>query len=304
MPSRREFLGTLATAWAAGSAAAVGARVDPIARTGPARMRLSLAAYSFRSLLADRRRRAASGSARMTLADFIDRCGSYGLDGTELTSYYVPDPVPPGYLQDLRRRAFMHGLSVSGTAIGNTFTHPPGPARDREIAETKAWIERAAEMGAPVIRIFAGNLQEGTTESEARRLCVQAIEECCEHAGRYGIVLALENHGGIVTTADQMLAVVKAVQSKWFAVNWDSGNFRSADPYAELKALAPYAVNAQIKTTVGSPSGPVPADLPRVIGILRDAGYQGFVVLEYEEDEDPLTAVPRHLDGLRKVISR
>ena len=98
----------------------------------------------------------AAGS--MTLEDFVDLCAEYGLSGTEPTSYYIPDPLPDKYLQRLRRRAFLAGLSVSGTATGNTFTHPAGPERDREIADTKLRINRAADMGAPTIRICPGDV--------------------------------------------------------------------------------------------------------------------------------------------------
>ena len=77
-----------------------------------------------------------------------------------------------------------------------------------------------------------------------------------------------------------------------------------ADPYAELARLAPYAVTVQIKTEIAPGGGPpIEADLARVVGILRDGGYRGFVALEYEAREDPKTAVPRHLRTLRKLIS-
>lgn len=93
----------------------------------------------------------AEGAARWTVEE--GRLAASGGDG------FLPDPPPDKYLQRLRRRAFLAGLTVSGTAIGNTFTYPAGPDRDREIAYTKLWIDRAADMGAPTIRIFAGNLQ-------------------------------------------------------------------------------------------------------------------------------------------------
>jgi sugar phosphate isomerase/epimerase len=207
--------------------------------------------------------------------------------------------LPDRYLQRLRRRAFLAGLTVSGTAIGNTFTHPSGPARDREIAYTKLWIDRAADMGAPTIRIFAGELQKGTTEEQARQLCIDAIKECCEYAGRKGVILALENHGGIVTTVEQLLSIVREIDSEWFGVTWDSGNFRSADPYRELKMLAPYAVTAQIKTKVGGKQ----ADLPRVVGILNEVNYRGWLALEYEDEEEPKVAVPRYLEQLRRLTA-
>jgi sugar phosphate isomerase/epimerase len=300
--SRRAFLQTMAAAAAvAGVPASVGA-IDPIKRRGGPMMQLSLAAYSFRKYLTDYRRKSSGtteGAGSMTLEDFVDLCAEYGLPGTEPTSYYVPDPLPDKYLQRLRRRAFLAGLTVSGTAIGNTFTYPAGAERDREIAYTKLWIDRAADMGAPTIRIFAGNLQKGTTEAQARQWTIDAIRECCEYAGRKGVILALENHGGIVTTAEQLVSIVREIDSEWFGVTWDSGNFRSADPYAELAMIAPYAVTAQIKTTIGGQ----PADLARVIRILQDVNYSGWLALEYEDEDEPKTAVPRYLGELRRLTA-
>ena len=302
--SRRTFLKTLGTAAAFTTLPAAGEAMDPIKRRFGPQMKLSLAAYSFRKYLMDYRRKGAGAAAgAMTLEDFVDLCAEYGLPGTEITSYYVPEPLPDRYLQRLRRRALLAGLTVSGTAIGNTFTYPPGPDRDREIAYTKRWIDRAADMAAPMIRIFAGDLQKGTTEAQARQWCIDAIHECCEYAGRKGVILALENHGGIVTTAEQLISIVRAIDSEWFGVTWDSGNFRSADPYAELEMAAPYAVTAQIKTHVGSPAGPKPADLPRVIGILQKANYRGWLALEYEDEEEPKVAVPRYLQELKRLTA-
>lgn len=298
--SRRAFAARAAAVAAAPVAALA---MDPVRRRGPSRMKLSLAAYSFRHYLTDHRRGTKpTAAAPMTLESFVDLCAEYPLDGVEPTSYYVPEPLPDGYLQALRRRAFLLGLTVSGTAIGNTFTHPPGEKRDEQMAYAKRWIDRAADMGAPTIRIFAGDVQKGTTEAQARQWCIEAIREACAYAAGRGVILALENHGGIVTTADQLLSIVREIDSDWFGVNWDSGNFRSADPYAELKAIAPYAVTAQIKVSIGAAGTSQPADWTRVVGTLKDAGYRGWVALEYEEQEDAKTAVPRLLDQLHRLI--
>ena len=285
MLTRRSFLSTAAIAFG----------INPIKRHGPARMKLSLAAYSFRQALAGARK-------SMTLEDFVNRAAEWDLDAVEPTSYYFPDPPTPEYCRRLRRQAFLLGLGISGTAIRNTFTYPPGPQLQQEIAHVKRWVDLAVDLGAPTIRIFAGDLQKGTSEAQARQWCINAIQECCEYAAPRGVILALENHGGIVSTVDQLLSIVKAVKSDWFGVNWDSGNFRSADPYGDLAKAAPYAVVAQIKTEI-SPNGVrQPADLGRVVGILRQSGYRGFVALEYEADEDPFIAVPRHLGELKRLI--
>jgi sugar phosphate isomerase/epimerase len=296
--SRRAFLNTAAATalCAAPRAATSGERLaDPVKRTGGPWMKLSLAAYSFRDSLAGAKK-------SMTLDDFVDLASGYDLEAVEPTSYYFPDPPSAAYCRSLRRHAFLQGLAISGTAVRNTFTYPPGPDLDKEIDHVKRWVDLAAELHAPTIRIFAGDLQKGTSETDARRWCVDAIHRACEYAGSRGVILALENHGGIVTTADQLLAIVREVKSDWFGVNLDTGNFRGPDPYAELAQAAPYAVVVQVKTEVSVNNGPrQPADLARVISILRGVNYRGFVTLEYEAPEDPRTAVPAHLKRLREL---
>jgi sugar phosphate isomerase/epimerase len=193
---------------------------------------------------------------------------------------------------------------VSGTAVGNNFCTPDAEKLRAEIASVKAWVEHTSRLGGKAIRVFAGSVAKGDTEEKARARCVAAIEEACDHAARYGIYLALENHGGITATPDQMLAIVKAVRHDAFGVNLDSGNFRTADPYGDLEKIAPYAVNAQLKTEIApAGKGVQPADLERLVGILRKANYRGYVALEYEAKEDAKVAVPRHLAALKRLLS-
>ena len=293
---RRQFLSTMAAVPALGVLPAEPSGIDPIKRSGNARMKLSLAAYSLRDALAGPKK-------SMSLDDFVDLAATYDLDAVEPTSYYFPDPPTPEDCRALRRHAFLKGLAISGTAVRNTFTYAPGPQLDKEIDHVKRWADLAAELHAPTIRIFAGDLQKGTSAEDARRWCVDAIHRACEHAASRGIFLALENHGGIVSTPDQLLSIVREVKSDWFGVNLDTGNFHGADPYAELALLAPYAVVVQVKVEMSPGRGPKqPADFGRIIKLLRDIRYQGYVVLEHEAAEDPKTTVPKYLQQLRKLI--
>jgi len=180
-----------------------------------------------------------------------------------------------------------------------------GAARDAQLHLCRQWIDYAVEMGAPVIRIFAGAVGPGQSQADAVDLCVQGIEESLRYAEKKGVLLALENHGGITSTSDQLLELVKRVQpSPWFGVNFDSGNFHTEDPYADLEKIAPYAVNAQIKVSM-SPQGKgkQQADYKRIIEILKQVGYRGYLALEYEEKEDPRKTIPGHLDKLRELIA-
>lgn len=101
-----------------------------------------------------------------------------------------------------------------------------------------------------------------------------------------------------------MLALVRDVQSPWFGVNVDSGNFHSADVYADLAKIAPYALNVQIKVSIQPEKSPrQPSDLSKLAAIFRQVGYRGYIVLEYEDPEDPRVACPRHIAELRAAFS-
>ena len=231
----------------------------------------------------------------MDLFDFVDLCADLALDATELTSYYFPPDVAPDYLHRLKQRAFTLGLDISGTSVGNNFCLAPGPDRDKQLALVRTWVDHASDLDAPVIRIFAGTVAKGDDESVAVERCIEGIKASLPYAIEKGVTLALENHGGITASPDQLLHLVHAVDSPNFGVNLDTGNFHGDDPYADLARLAPYAVNVQVKTEISRKGAKdkEEADLSRVVGILRDARYSGYVVLEYEAKEDPTVAVPK-----------
>lgn len=301
---RRHFLlaGAAAIAGLAASERTFGA--NPIVRNSTSHLKLSLAAYSFHRHL-PQNWPTPRKEGTMTLLDFIDFCAEQNLDGVELTSYYFPAEVTPEYIAQVKEKTFRLGLDISGTAIGNDFCKPAGEALDAEKAMTRRWIDYSAQLGAPVIRIFAGNVPSGDTEAAALDRCVAAIDESVAYAATKGVVLALENHGGITATPEQLLAIVKRVApSPYFGVNFDSGNFNTADPYAALEMIAPYAMNTQMKVSI-SPAGKKkePSDFARVIRILRKANYRGYLVLEYEEEDEPRTAIPPLLKQLRALIN-
>jgi sugar phosphate isomerase/epimerase len=295
--SRRQFL---QTAVAAGAGLALGtsagSAIEPIQRAGKSHLRLSIAAYSYRQYL-DLKKKA------MTLEEFAELAAGMDLDAIEPTAYYFPETTPE-YLAKLKGLCTRLGLDISGTAVSNDFClSDPDKLKD-QIAHVKKWVEHASRLGAKTIRIFAGRVEKGETEEKARARCVASIQEACDYAGKYGIYLALENHGGITATVEQILAIVKAVKHDWFGVNLDTGNFHTEDPYTDLSKLAPYAVTVQIKTEIQrAGKQKEEADLKRLITLLRFISYRGYVALEYEAAEDPKTAVPKHIETLKKLLA-
>ncbi len=276
---------------------------DPPKRPAGSFLRLSLAGYSFNSRMARRGTPEQIAKAEMNLEKFVEYCVEQKLAATELTGYYFPKEVTTEYLLSLRAMAHRLGITISGTAIGNDFCLPEGDARNRQLQECREWIDYASVMGAPAIRIFAGKVPTGDTEDAAIDRCVAGINESLKYAATKGVFLALENHGGITATPEQMLKIIQKVDSSpWFGVNFDSGNFQTVDPYRDLEKIAPWAVNAQIKASVSVSGKKQPADFPRIVKILRDAGYRGFVAMEYEEKESPFEEIPKLLQQLRPLM--
>ncbi|MCA9130722.1 MAG: sugar phosphate isomerase/epimerase [Planctomycetales bacterium] len=273
--------------------------IDAFQRSAPGRLRLSLAAYSMRKYLAP----GGNESRRLDLFDFVDFCREHGLDGTELTSYYFPPDVDDDYLFRLRRHCHLAGITISGGAIRNDYCSLDSEKVASDLEHTKLWIDRYALLGAPVIRIFAGQGNDQEPLSTTLSRCARNCEIACEYAAKKGLILALENHGGVTARADDLIEIVRQVDSPAFGINFDSGNFRGTeDPYQELAKIAPYAVNAQIKVEIQVDGKKQEADLKRILEILRSAGYSGWVALEYEATEEPWEAIPRWLSELKKLL--
>jgi sugar phosphate isomerase/epimerase len=285
----------LTDAWLPSNATAI----EPLQRPKPGQLRLALAAYSMREYM----KVDSEGNQEMNLFQFVDYCRSLGVDGAELTSYYFPNEFGPELLAKLKLHCQKAGVTISGGAIRNNFCQADGPGLEADIEHTKLWIDRYSELGVSAIRVFAGSLPKGAELEETLTRCAKNLQKVCDYAARKGMILALENHGGVTATAEGLLTILRQVESEALAVNFDSGNFRSSlDPYAELAQIAPYAVNAQIKVEIFPDGVRQPTDLKRVLSILRDAGYSGWVALEYEAKEEPTVAIPRWIEELKTLI--
>ncbi|MBK1833148.1 sugar phosphate isomerase/epimerase family protein [Roseibacillus ishigakijimensis] len=287
-------------------APSVGAVSQPFARSGDSRIRLALAAYSFRDYFPYSKERKVAEvpeEVRMNMPKFIRYCAQHGLDGAELTSYHFnPDDTAEDFLA-CRHQAHINGVSIAGTAIGNNFSHPKDSSeRARQMEYVRTWIDRAALMGAPHIRVFAGVPPKGVSEEELEANAISALAEAAEYAGSKGIFLGIENHDSI-STPERLLRITRGVDSPWVGINLDTGNFRGGDPYAAIAECAPYAVNVQLKVRLDIEGKKVEADIPRIVRLLREANYQGFLVLEYEETANPYEAIPPLLETLRKELA-
>ena len=303
MITRRDFLTTSLGALSASALPAM----EPIKRAGKPHMMLGVAGYSFRNYfqwMRDKEQKPKDGRKPWSILDFVDWCADNNVPGAEVTSYFFPPDCNEDFCLKLRHHAFMRGVQLSGGAVGNNFALPKGPKLDEQIAYTKKWIDFSAIMNVPHIRVFAGVPPKGMPVDEAIKNCIEAYQVVLDYAATKGVVLGLENHGGIVAEPDTLLHIMKSVNSEWAGINLDSGNFITEDPYADLAKIAPYAVNVQVKADIrrkGAAADEL-SDIGRVAQILKDANYQGWFTLEYERNDDPFVSVPKVLDEMRKHL--
>ena len=273
--------------------------IEPVKRTGKSLIKLSLAAYSFRKYLEFK----GTNKPTMTLEQFAEYASEQGLGAIEPTSYYFPD-TSKEFFPKYKAFCTKLGLDISGSAVGNNFCIPDAAKLKEQMTSVNEWVERCSILGCKTIRIFAGTIAKGDTEEKAKERCINAIGQACDYAAKFGVILALENHGGITASAEQIHSIVKSINHPYFGVNLDTGNFHTADPYGDLAKLAPYAVTVQVKTEIQKTGQKKEdADLKKLVEMLKAVNYRGYMALEYEANEEPKTGVPKALEELKKLVS-
>jgi len=299
--TRRRFLSSVLGAAALTAAGAPfsgrAAAQGRVARQSGTRVRLGLNLYSFNEPLR---------AGTMTLDDVVDYCAQQGLDGLDATGYYFPGyPQVPDdtFLYRLKRRAFVNGVTISGTGVRNDFAVADPAARQQDVRMVKAWIEVAAKLGATVVRIFAGQkVPDGGTFDRTLEWMVPDIKACVEHGRQHGVIVGLQNHNDFLKTADETIRVIEAVNSEWIGVILDVGSLRQGDPYAEIEKLVPYAVTWQLKESIWYGTKEVPTDVARIRAIIERTGYRGFLPIETLGPGDPRVKVARFLADVRRVF--
>jgi sugar phosphate isomerase/epimerase len=303
---RRQFLAASTALVAAGSA---GARAPEGPKPRPTRIGVST--YSFWQFKNDKLR---------DVETCITLAGEMGFDAVEILHRQMTDESPAA-LQNLKRRAFLNGMSLNGFSIHQGFVYKDKDERQKNIDHTIKCLELASAMGIPTMRVNTGrwgtiksfdelmkkrgvepNLP-GVTDDEAFKWVIDSLTACLKSAEKCGVVMGLENHWGLGLTPEGVLRIVDAVDSPWLQVTMDTGNFLE-DPYDRLEKLAPKTVLVQAKTYFGGGLWyTLELDNDRIARMLRKHKYAGFISLEFEGKEDPRTGVPKSLEVLRKAFA-
>jgi sugar phosphate isomerase/epimerase len=312
--SRRDFLGRAAAGvlGAAGPAAAA----PLVRRGGRPRFTPALNAYSFLEPLTANRSDPAKGLDLFAVCDF---CAEHDIEAVDLTGYFFPGyPAPPddAYVSRMKRHVHDRGIVISGTGVKNDFATGDRETRAAGVRLTKDWIEAAARLGAPIVRVFAGPTgtvrdwreAAGTAaRDEVEKWMADDLRACAEHGERFGVLVAVQNHGDFLASGPEHLSLLERVDHPWCGALVDTGKYLTPDPYADIAMLVPHAVNWQVKETLGSSLRSPPADFRTLVRIIHDGGYRGFVPIETlsmgRADYDPAAEVVKVLAAMRAAIA-
>lgn len=262
-----------------------GSRRNPGGNITP---RICLNAYSFNARLR---------SGEVTLKEMFRFAAATGFAGVDLTAYYIPEyPEVPDdkVLFDIKKMAFRYGIGITGTGVRNDFTLPDDGDRAREVQLVKNWIIAASKMGAPHVRVFAGKTSpEGYTRAEVKSWIIEGFRECAEFGAQHGVMVAFQNHDDYIVYTPDIIEIMEAVPSDWFGLMLDIGSLPVADPYREIEKLIPYAITWQVKENVKTDGEPKPTDFSRLMKIIDQVGYVGYLPIETLGEGDPFEKVQR-----------
>jgi sugar phosphate isomerase/epimerase len=261
----------------------------------------------------------------MTYEDIVRVIADLGLEGMEMTGYWLPPMLsfPPGtpstqisemvrktpanptpqWLASLRNTAFKNGIDIYGVGSPVKMAQPTPELRQKEIAFGKKWIDIADAVGASSVRVFGGGIAQGATETQAVAWAVEVYKPILDYAAAKGVVLGLEDDDDLTRTSAQLLTIVKQVNHPAARIALDCGNFRK-DGYKECEICAPYASSTHVKPQMSTPDGQrEPADWAKLFGILANAGYRGYVSLELSTPDNPVPKYAAELIRCARMYS-
>lgn len=273
------------------------------------------------------------------LADFIREAKKGGAEGVELLDFFYNEPGQPRveefddtYLEPKRAEIMAAleetGLPVPIFSVSNNFAKTTEAERALALRKIQFGVLEAVRYGAHVVRVFAGDVSEGVTFEQAYEWIVDGLSHASGFAAQHGIRLALENHGKLAGRGDQVSKVVRDVRERAgneaLGVNPDTGNFMLVNQASDeaIRIVAPLAYMVHFKDFVREPAGHEgfayealdgtryvgmavgegEVNLGACIAALKDHDFDGWLSVEYEGEEDPLTAVPRSIANARRYL--
>ena len=259
----------------------------------------------------------------MDIPGFIREAKRLGVDGVELLDFFWKDRSAE--LPAVEAALAETGLPVGVYSVANNFVQSDPAARAASVQIITDGVDNAVHFGAKTVRVFGGDIAPGISYEQGLLWIIDGLKKASAYAYEDQITLALENHGKLAGRSDQVETILNAVASPALKANPDTGNFLlvhqpSHLAVASLAARAAmchfkdfhvvpdnYAGFAYVGTEglkfAGTAIGEGDVDLPDCISALRQAGFDGWLNIEYEGEEDPSVAVARSVDYTRRLLA-
>ena len=261
-----------------------------------ARFRTGLVAYSYRTALQ---------AKTMKYEDLINVAVETGTDGIDMTVYWLAS-TEADYLRSLRHLAYRNRVEIYSIGTRVQLSQPTPDLQKKQLAELRKWVEVAQRVGATHIRVFGGQKPEGATLEQAVGFAAETLKRGAEIAGAAGVLLGVEDDGGITDFAKETIDIVRRADSPYAGMNLDTGNFRPPKVYDQIEMSIPHAVSTHIKTEVANDDGKTrsAADWDRIFKMFAAHAYRGYMGLEYAGAGDPSTTIPAELRRLKEMANK
>lgn len=230
-----------------------------------------------------------------------------------------------GAVEKVKSALTKSGITLSGFSLSTNFNLEDKQAYNEMIDRTIKWMRVAADVGAPVSRIFGGTLRDRINidekaKNEAFKRVIDALGILTKEAEKLGLILAIENHGGLPCIAEEQVYIIEAINSKYLQATIDIGNYMAGGQEAVegTRIASKYCAYVHIKDFKKRPDSSLPwgwnieactigegdVDQLGCLKVLKDAGYNGYLALEYEGPEDEKIGVPKSLEYIRNVMGK
>jgi len=236
----------------------------------------------------------------------------FDIEAVEYVNTFFPDRQPtPEFVKELKTRCDDNGVNsllIMCDGEGH-LGEPDDAARTLAIENHYKWIDAAVELGCHSIRVNAQS--EGTPE-EQMKLVVDGLRRLTEFGDTKKINVIVENHGGLSSNGAWLASVMKEVNHPRCGTLPDFGNFilnwgtrEEYDRYQGVTELMPYAKAVSAKShDFDSDGNEIHTDYEKMLGIVLDSGYRGWIGVEYEgETMSEFEGIIRTRDLLRKIRS-
>jgi len=242
----------------------------------------------------------------MDTLGFIRECAKNELDGVELLGVFL-DSTDKDYLRTIRKTCADLFVNVAMVSAGGHLTTSDDAKRANEVKDIAKWVEAASFLGAPCVRFFSGSgkeLADGGAALETK--VVAAMREVCDIGQKYGVTMALENHGG--TTSEQLLGLFHKVNHPYLRFTLDVGNFPpnshvGPNTYSDIEKCAPHAAIIHAKFfNVNADGSDKEFDWHKIHGILKKARFGGYLSVEFEGEAPDEVGEMRRIAKFLKTL--